>query len=253
MRKSTGFFRYLTFGLRKEWVELFFKFQGNVLKSSLLGPVQIDALYFYLNDMELLEGKEKTTIFYQNILFFYEKEGIDSLKLWSLLWVNLCFNAPLFRWCSELPLEKYTREKVIELLAFDYGKKNRSISNAYTALIGTLERTPIGSGLRLGRVIKDGGARLIIKEGGYNFPPLVVLYALYKYAERFGEYRIVPDNIAGSPFSPQTILAISSEAVKDALLALFEPDFLTVDRHGERVTFRLNERKNRFDVLKLCG
>lgn len=253
MDRIKGLFRYVTFGLRKEWVKLFFETDIDVVISSSLGPKQKEALYRYLQDTELVVDKQKKTIFHEKILPLYREEGIDSEKLWSFLWVNLCFQASLFNWWGTLETGEYTRERAIDLLSNFYGKRNSSIVGAYTSMISTLERTPIGSGLRIGRVIKDGGVRMIIKEGGYNFPPLAVLYALYKYAERFGEYRIAPDSIAGSPFSPQTILAVSSEAVKDALLALFEPDFLTVDRHDERITFLLNVRKNSLDVLGLCG
>lgn len=248
---SSGFFRYLTFGLKREWIELFFHLKTEVLQSSNLGPIQIDALYFYLRDMELLKNTEETTLFFQKIFPLFTEEEINSTKLWSFLWVNLCFNAPLFSWYSNLECGEYTREGTISLLAECYGKRNRSVSNAYTALIGTLEKTPIGSELCLGDVRKYGGQRMIYKRGGYQFHPLVVLYLLYKYAERHGQYTLNLDALQSLPDSPQHILAISTAQLKQTIFALFEPEFLTVTFQDESAIFTLQPHKQSLDVFAL--
>lgn len=246
-----GFFRYLTFGLRKEWVALFFHLKTDVLKYPSLGPIQKDALYCYLKDVELLNNKEDTSLFSKNISTLYKQEGIDSEKLWSLLWMNLCFNSSLFRWYCQLPCREYTREDCVTLLADLHGKRNRSVTNAYTALIGTLEKTPIGSDLRLGEIRKEGATRRIFKRGGYPFPPAVVLYALYKYAERAGQYRISLEQIAASPFSPHRLLAVDAEYVKRSLLSLFAPDILTVNVQDDATMFLLNPGKNSLNVIEM--
>lgn len=247
--KSKGFFRYLTFGLRKEWMECFFQLELGVVNTANLGPVQKEALVFYLRDMELIEHREKTTLFYQRIRPLYQKKGINSLEFWTLLWINLCFNAPLFRWYSDLPQGKYSREEVISLLALSYGKRNRSITNAYTAFTATLEKTPIGNALKIGCVLKNGRQRIIVKEGGYTYNPLAVLYALYKYAERGMQYQLRLEDIADSPYSPQKILVLSSDAVKHSLLSLFEPDYLTVDGCDESLAFVLQPSKRSLDII----
>lgn len=251
IKKTTGLFRYLTFGLRQEWMKLFFKLKTKVLESSNLGQIQIDALYFYLKDMELIKNRSETTIFYEKISYLYQQEGINSENLWSFLWVNLYFNASLFRLWGSVVRGLYTREATISLLSDAYGKKNRSITNAYSALIGTFERTPIGRGLKIGKVEKDGRTRKIIKEGGYSFNPLVVLYSLYKYAETSNDYQIELENIKDSSLSPQNIFVLSTEEIKRLLLSLFEPEFLKIDFINERIVFVLNNHKNSLGVLDL--
>ena len=249
--KTTGLFRYLTFGLRQEWMELFFKLKTKVLECSNLGPIQINALYFYLKDMELIINRSETTIFYEKVSYLYQQEGINSENLWSFLWVNLYFNAPLFRWWGSLGRGEYTREMTISLLSDLYGKKNRSITNAYSALIGTFERTSIGSGLKIGKVEKDGRKRKIIKEGRYSFNPLVVLCSLYKYAKMSNNYQIDIESIKDSSFSPQNIFVLSTEEIKQLVLSLFEPEFLKIDFINERIVFVLNSHKKSLDVLDL--
>ncbi len=249
--KDYGFFRYLTFGLRKEWVALFFHSKTDVLQSPSLGAIQRDALYCYLRDLELLEDKDKTSLLFESIQTLYKREGIDSEKLWGVLWVNLCFHSSLFTWYSQLPCSEYSREECIALLADLHGKRNRSVTNAYTALIGTLERTPFGTDLRLGEIRKEGATRRIFKRGGYPFPPAVVLYALYKYAERAGQHRISLELLAASSFSPHRLLAIDADHVKRSLLSLFAPELFTVNVQDDTVVFLLNSEKTSLDVLTL--
>lgn len=180
---------------------------------------------------------------------FYNQERIESEKLWSLLWVNLCFNSSLFRWYCQLPCREYTREECIALLADLHGKRNRSVINAYTVLVGTLEKTPFGTDLRLGEIRKEGATRRIFKRGGYPFPPAIVLYALYKYAERAGCNHISLEKIAASPFSPHRLLAVEADAVKRSLLSAFAPDLFTVNMQDDALVFALNSEKTSLDVL----
>lgn len=249
MTKLKSLFRYVTFGLRTEWIKLFFETGINAVLSSPLGPKQKEALYRYLQDSDLIVDKQEMTPFYYRAKEIYGQKGIHSALLWSLLWINLSFHASLFNWWGTLKTGSYSRQETIDLLAEFYGKKNSSIVGAYTSLISTFERTPIGTELKIGHVTKDGQTRIIHKDGGFAFQPAVVLYAVYKYAEQSGQYRINLDEIADSPYSPQKILVLSSEAVKDALLALFEPEFLTVDVHDDTVMFLLNDQKSSLEVL----
>ena len=78
-----------------------------------------------------------------------------------------------------------------------------------------------------------------------------MLYALYKYAERAGQYRISLEQIATSPFSPHRLLAVEAEYVKRSLFALFAPDVLTVNVQEDTIMFLLNSEKNSLNVIEL--
>jgi len=224
MRKI-GDFRYGRFGSKKSWVELFFQQGLDVLKYSSLGPRQKDALYYYLKDMELILNRKEETVLLEKMFLIYRNKGINSLDLWSFLWVNLYFNSLLFSWYGTLPLGRYERKKTIDLMAKDYGKKNGSIINGYASLVSTLEKTPIGTDLKIGRVVKEGRARVIYKEGGFNFNPIVILYTLYKYAEKNNHYNIDLEMLENEIYSPQKIFVIDINQVKHAVLSLYELDF----------------------------
>ena len=107
MRRKPGMLRYLSFGLRIEWMEMFFNIKTNVIVNSSLGPRQKDAFYYYLRDMELIRRNKGLTKFFNRMFIIFKNERIYSNFLWSLLWANLCFNAPLFEWWSIVDTGEY--------------------------------------------------------------------------------------------------------------------------------------------------
>jgi phosphoadenosine phosphosulfate reductase len=252
MRKI-GNFRYATFGLRKEWIEQFFQQGLDVLNYSFLGPRQKDALYYYLKDIELILNRKEETVLFEKMFLLYINRGINSLDLWSFLWVNLYFNSLLFSWYGTLPLGCFERRKTIDLMAKDYGKKNRSIANGYASLVSAFEKTPIGTDLKIGRVVKEGRARAIYKEGGFNFNPIVILYALYKYAEKNHHYNIDLGMLENEIYSPQKIFVIDINQVKHAVLSLYELDFYSVEiaENENKMMVMLNSMKKPLDVIEL--
>lgn len=249
MERKPGMFRYYSFGLRQEWVELFFAIRSEVLYNSSLGPYQKGALRYYLNDMELVDAKNEPTDFFNNIFTIFRVEGIGSHFFWSLVWNNLSYNAPLFEWWNDKSIGRYTREAITSQLSGLHGRLNRSISNAYQSLIGTLERTPIGTELKQGIVQKEGRSRVVIKEGNPDISPFAVLYALYKLAEQTQEYQIDLQAVEHTSFSPQKVFTIDTGKVDALLRSLWVPDLFQIKNEGDRVYIRLEEDKRGLDVV----
>ncbi len=52
-------------------------------------------------------------------------------------------------------------------------------------------------------------------------------------------------------FNPQNIFVLSTEEIKQLVLSLFEPEFLTIDFISEKIVFVLNNHKKSLDVLDL--
>ncbi len=252
MIQLRGIFRYVTFGLRLEWIELFFDIGLEVLGNSHLGPKQKQALHHYLQDAELIKDKKDVTDFYYKIKRLYQNNPLQHRdNIWTFIWINLSYNAPLFKWYNTLEPDEYTKKDIFRLLSDDYGKKNRGVDGACTSLISTFDRTPIGTDLKIGKVIKQGNSRKIVKEGGYSFHPLVILYSLYKYAEHHNSYRIAISEIKDNPLSPQKIFVLETEKIRQSVLSLFQPDFITVDFDGDEIIFYLNSNKTALDIVDL--
>lgn len=249
-----GDFKYFTFGLRLEWIELFLKNGIEVLVCSTLGPKQKEALYYYLKDMELIVNRKETTAFYDMVSLIYEKKGIYSVNLWSFLWINLYFNSLLFSWYGTIPLGRHNRKEVLKAMTDSYKKINTSVISGYTSLVGTLEKTPIGKELRIGMVVKEGAQRTTYKEGNFKFHPVVVLYTLYKYIENEKNLRnskIELKMIEEMTYSPQKVLVLSSEQVKNSILSLYEPEFFSVISSEDKFIIELNPNKKALDIINL--
>jgi len=250
MIQLKGIFRYVTFGLRKEWISLFFNNGLDILKNSSLGPKQKQALYHFLKDAELIRDKTNTTQFFDKMKILYSS-GLASDRFWSFLWTNISYHSPLFKWYNMLEPGEYSKKDIFKLLSDDYGKKNTAVDGVCTSLISTFAGTPIGTDLKIGKVIKQGNARKIIKQGGYRFHPLVILYSLYKYAEHHNSHSIPIHAIKESPLSPQKIFVLDTEHIRQSILSLFEPEFVTVDFDREDLIFSLNKDRTAFDVMDL--
>jgi len=250
MNSIRGFFRYLTFGLRKEWVLSFIN-QGNIfLLSNTLGPKQLDAFIYYLRDCELIDKKNNLTELFPIIKDIYQKESINSKFLWEILWINLCFNSSLFKWWSCIYPKTYSRNDMVKMMTQAYGKSNRYLINGYLALAGTLENTPIGTELKQGIIKKDGRARIIFKEGNPDIHPLSVLYNLYKFAERNDMQGVNIEEIKESSLSPQKIFAIDTQRVKTLLRELWDKGLFEVNYESNTAYILLREDLRSIDILK---
>ena len=212
-------FKYYTFGLRQEWVLSFIERGDKFLKENSLGPKQIEAFIYYLKDCELIDRNKNLTSLFNILRSIYLKDGPNSQILWGIIWTNLCFNSPLFTWWTTLNIGNYDRKYLIKRLALSYGKENRSPKNGFCSIKETLSKSPIGEILGQGIAIKKG--KIIegfIKKGLKKIHPILVLYNLYKLAEKENRYEINLFLLEDEPLSPQKIFAISTTDLKRSLL-----------------------------------
>jgi len=252
VHELSGIFRYVTFGLRQDWVELFFKKGFKIFSSSYFGPKQEVAFHRYLKDLELIADKHNETEFFFKIKSLQYPDSLEHKNnIWSFLWVNLCFNGPLFRWYNTFKPRQYTRNEIVNTLSKDYGKKNRGIEGACTSLISTFEKNPIGTELKIGKVTRKGRQRIIYKEGGYNINPIIILYSLYKLAENNNTYSIHLNKFKNSPLSPQKVFVLDTERIKHIIFSLFEPDYISVEFENDEIIFVLNSIKSSLDIVDL--
>ncbi len=249
MKKTFKLSRYCSFGLRQEWIALFFTMEDAVLSNSPLGPRQKDALFYYLQDLELLHSQKNTTDLFKRLLTIYKAEGINSCFMWSIFWITLSHNVLLFEWWNKKVAQKYTRQEIITSLSNSYEKMNRSVGNGYQSLVGTLERTPIGKDLKQGRVQKEGRSRIVIKEGTPELSPFAILYALYKLAQQTHHFRININTIEHTALSPQQIFCMATDKVDSLLRSLWLPDLFELQNEAGEVCVRLAEEKTALDVL----
>jgi len=230
-------FKYNAFGLRQEWLFSFIEKGKQFLKDNSLGPKQIEAFIYYLQDCEIIDKDKNPTPLFNILRSIYLKDGAISQIFWGIVWINLCFNSSLFTWWTTLPPGNYNRKDLIEKLILSYGKENRSIESGFCSIKETLSKSPIGEILGQGVAIKKGKIIKGFSKTGLNkIHPILILYNLYKLAGKENRYEINLFLLEDKLFSPQKIFAISTT---DLEKSLFEsPEYETFyDLSLEKIGF----------------
>ncbi len=244
-------FKYGTFGLRKEWLHQLLAKEEDFFSNNILGPIQFKSFIDFLKDCQLIDKKKNFTQLFSILKGIFEREGIDSKTIWGIIWINLCFNSPLFRWWANIPQGFYTREDIINLLAESYGKRNRYVINGYSSILETLERSPIGVYFGQGVVKREGRGGTVSKEkSSLDIPSLLPLYNLYELSQETEEYKFNIKDIEDNPLSPQRIFSLSSEKVESLLGMSQAIDFFDVDFSEKKNYIVLKNDLEPIDILK---
>lgn len=282
-RQVKGLDRYFSFGIRKSWLEIYFKYEGadefwNTDGDGEVPNKKKEAFLHFIKDAGIVtydkarSGDKYTKNFpndFGKVLF---KLGSDSETAWGLMLCNLVYT-PAFNWfVTKLPYnESVTLDKVKCLLedVMENDAKGLGKRNICDALKVFLVKTPLGEVIGLGRCDYDekvgptGNESIKLKSfcrGKWANPqPLVILYSLYKFAEACGNYyqftltRLLDKDIESDGVSPTEIFGLDGDQMKKLLngLAVNFSDFITTGFTLDLDNITLNSSKTSADVLKL--
>lgn len=282
-RKMKGIDRYYSFGIRKKWIELYFKDKGDVVfwKTDGHGDVpnkKKDAFAHFLEDAGIASYDKKVVgdkyvkyvpTYFANVLFDL---GSDSLSSWALMLCNLAYTSE-FNWFikniskNEVTTMDGMKELLAEVMENDIkGLGKRNIADAFKNI---LIQTPLGEEIGLGKAdyiekITVAGTANITLRSFYrsewkNPVPLVILYSLYKFAEACGDYyqftlsRLLNHDIDSNGVSPTEIFGIERDQMEKLLngLSINYPDFINASFTLDLDNITLNSEKTSKDVLSL--
>lgn len=246
-KENIGISKYFTFGLQEKWIRDFFVKGVDFFNNNSLGNMQVLSFKNYLKDIEILEKKVFNENFYNLLCYILIK---DSYLFWCIIWCNLVFNSNLFKWWTNFPKGSYFKKEIEYLLGRFYGKLNRHVKNACNSLVGTFERTPIGSELKQGIVEKRGREKIISKIDNYNVPSIAVLYNLYKLAERNHLYEFSIYEIEKDSLSPQKVFCTSSDYIEKLVLAYSYDDIISIFEEDNVIKIRLRKDLSGLDILE---
>lgn len=170
-----GWCKHNSFGLRKEWLQLYLNYPSEWEDKELLGNRQVQSLKMWLKTGGLENSQGKETWFAE----IFRAQGMEAILPWELLWVNVVFNFPTAGWfVKNLGLGRWTTNQMQEhLRQYVPRLAPRTVHNAIMELAGLLERTPVGKDLNQGEVL-PGRPRSINREG-YEYPSMdSIFYAL---------------------------------------------------------------------------
>lgn len=282
-RKMKGMDRYFSFGIRKNWMEIFFKYQGtedfwNSDGDGVVANKKKDAFLNFLKDAEIVEyakgqnGDKYTKNIptsFANVLF---NIGVDSATSWALMLCNLAYTSEFGWFVKNInPMERYTTDQIKYMLeevmeGDTKGLGKRNITDAFKVM---LIKTPFGEELGLGHCEYDektsanGNETLTLKsfyrDTWSNPDPLVILYSLYKFAEACGDYyqftltRLLDHDVDSDGVSPTQIFDLDRETMIKILngLSINYPEFINASFNLDLDNITLNSDKTSADVLTL--
>jgi phosphoadenosine phosphosulfate reductase len=233
-----------------DWLASFFTKKDDYFENHGIGPNQIKCFRRFLNDAGLQDKNHclPLTELISNI-------GWDSDTAMGIILANLVADNPQMEWyVRNLDVGHTYERNIVEdmLLALDMKEKAaRSVATAYKRLV----ETPLGTKLNFGYVDGNNMARTTCSVSD----PRVILYALYKFAEKCNDYKeftlnaLLSDNIDRDGVSPTRIFGLDRETMIPLLLGLSanNPDFINATFTNDLNKISLRNDKTSEDVLNL--
>ena len=225
--------RYQNFGFRQEWLELYFEMLDDFWANERMGKYMIVGFKIWLKESGITENNAFTVL--GQVL---QKLGSDSSITWGIIYTNLCYESPIINWYArKLDVGiTYFADDLPILLGEEYSATVKK--NALSSLKETLRLSPIGWLLLQGECeMKGRSVSTITKGSWYDADPIVILYTLYRFAEKMdGLYSftltdLLDDSDEREALSPRVIFGIERDILKPILQGLANnySDFIQVD------------------------
>ena len=253
--KTKGLGNYKRFGFQKDWLEHFIKLGDDLWNTDTLGGPKYIALKIWLRESEITENNTLTPLGVEIC-----KWGANDIRTWAIILNNLAYNSNIIKWYiqnTELGIT-YSMEEIFIILGDDYSSSTKD--NAINSLKTTFRYSPIGTELGVGICeIKGNSVVSITRTPWANPDPLVILYSLYKFAEKSDGYYsftlsyLCDETIERAGISPTQIFGIDRKTMKEKLqsLATDHKDFISVSFNKDLDNIDLKKEKTSLDVLKL--
>lgn len=261
--KTSGVDRYSTFGLRDEWLDVFFK-RGNdyFIDYGKIGPKMKQAMRAWVREAELCDQKVlQVTETFNNISRFY----FNNKKLaFEIIWINLAFNSTIVNtYVKYLDNNvRYTKKDILEQLKMLFPTLGETtLANPVDALVNMMKNcsfgydmstTPSVNNLKMGVISKDGKDSFITKVGSDNVSKGAICYLLYKIAETEGIYEyLVSDFYENNEnLGPMKMFNLSVDKFKSILQSLSSDGLLSADLAAGLENIHLNKNLTSLEVLK---
>ena len=215
-KKMGSIDRYGNIGIEYDWVVDYFSKGDNFWADNGLGINKIKNMKSFLSDAGATVPKKNTmSPFGKKIADI----GIATEAAWGLLVSNLVYTSEFSWWVMNIkPGQTYTPAQLVSMLSEQVTSENsqKHIVSAYKNIFASNEI--LGKALGLGVcTLKEGSSNRIlldIRRGSWREPdPRVILYSLYKFAEKCGTYQfrlstLMDDTIERDGISPTRIFGL---------------------------------------------
>ena len=232
----SGINKYMTFGLKKDWVSTLIQMREDFRSTTELGNRMIPSAITWFREASLIS--EATAVTPTKLLEVAANNGVedDNECFWSMVWMSLTNKSPLIRWfvCSTEFGARYTTEELNEKLHQAVASESVR-KGALQSLFATLKNSPLGNGATPVANVETNGVRVLaITRTARSVDPFALLFALYligKIADRtsFTVSEMLTADFDSSFVSPLIAFGMSVDEFKAQCLGLssVHPDFLS--------------------------
>lgn len=258
-KKMGAIDRYGNLGVEYKWVTAYFKKKDEYWEDAKIGKNMVKSLKSFLND-SLITEKSKFALFGKHI----DQIGIESTTAWGLILCNLVYTAEFNWWVKNISFNvDYTPDSINAMLTEVPSNNSRShIVSAYKNMFISITPLSREIGLGLCDYEEKNGKRHInlVRRVSWSDPdPKVILYALYKFAEKCGGFfnftlnRLLNHEIDSDGISPTQIFGLDRNTMVRLLngLASNYPQFISVSFTIDLDNIYLKNEKKSSDVLEL--
>lgn len=237
-------------------MRIFFEDTRDVALSGRLGKDMIPAFREWGRHGGLLDRNNEPLPTVEKLALL----GADSLKVWGYIFVNLAYDSNLIKlYVRNFNFnEAHGNEHLIAMFGDRYSATTKK--SFIGALKNTFKSSPIGAGLGQGICELKGNAVISITRRAWQNPePLVILYSLYRFAERANDLHsftlteLLSDG-EREAMSPRIIFGLGAEDLRAILQGLANdyPDFIRADfNKGVLDNIFLNAGKTSAEVAEI--
>lgn len=260
-KKMGSIDRYGNIGIEYDWVVDYFSKGDNFWEDNGLGINKIKNMKSFLSDAGATVPKKNTmSPFGKKIADI----GIATEAAWGLLVSNLVYTSEFNWWVMNIkPGQTYTPTQLVSMLSEQVTSENsqKHIVSAYKNIFASNEI--LGRALGLGVcTLKEGSSNRVlldIRRDSWREPdPRVILYSLYKFAEKCGTYQfrlstLMDDTIERDGISPTRIFGLDRDTMISKLngLTVNYIGFIDASFTLGLETITLRSEKTPDDVLAL--
>ena len=211
-----------------ECMEQFFTFKNEFKEKNKLGSQMYNFFRRFLRDAELLDDSGFT-----RFAEIVNGIGLDEDLAWALMLANLAYNPQIAWYINNVSFGETMSKDYICSMLVDSGADEKWVNDVWSSFTRILD-LPF-SRVGLGEMIKEKNKAVALYRTAWRFPDeRVVLYSLYKFSEKCGNYRqftlsrLLDTSVESDGISPTQIFGLNRETMEKVLngLTFNYPDFV---------------------------
>ena len=175
----SGINKYLTFGLKTEWLSILASEGENFRSTGRLGNRMIPSAITWFREAKLISESKNVQV--THLMEYANIKGFDNITLWDCIWIALANTSPLVKWY--VSKFNFNETKTPEDLNNELSNNVSSESvrkGALQALSNTLKSSPLGTGPNALVKLELKGPRVMsLTRVPRSIDKLAVLYSLY--------------------------------------------------------------------------